>query len=292
MMKKIYLKARAKINLSLEILNKRSAGYHNIESVFQKINLYDEMYIEKNDTNKFELETNIESINNNDNIIYKAYVMLRESYDSISGIKVILNKRIPMQAGLGGGSADCASFILGINKLFGLNLSFFEMKKIGEKLGADVVPCFYNKAILANGIGEKITAINTDFKYYIVIVKPTIFCNTKEMYKLIDEENKSVKLGISNAIIQGLQKKDIELIAKNLYNRFEDVQPDRGLIQTIKEELIQNGALASLMTGSGSCVYGIFKDRQTAKVAFQKLKFNYQTYICTSYNSKRSENYV
>jgi len=292
MMKKIYLKARAKINLSLEILNKRSAGYHNIESVFQKINLYDEMYIEKNDTNKFELETNIESINNNDNIIYKAYVMLRESYDSISGIKVILNKRIPMQAGLGGGSADCASFILGINKLFGLNLSFFEMKKIGEKLGADVVPCFYNKAILANGIGEKITAINTDFKYYIVIVKPTISCNTKEMYKLIDEENKSVKLGISNAIIQGLQKKDIELIAKNLYNRFEDVQPDRGLIQTIKEELIQNGALASLMTGSGSCVYGIFKDRQTAKVAFQKLKFNYQTYICTSYNSKRSENYV
>lgn len=128
-MDRIYLKARAKINLSLEVLNKRDDNYHNIKSIFQKINLYDEIYIEKNDSNEFKLETNIESLNNTENIIYKAYLKLKEKYDNISGIKIILKKKIPMQAGLGGGSTDCASFIIGINKLFNLNISKNEIEK-------------------------------------------------------------------------------------------------------------------------------------------------------------------
>lgn len=99
-MNKIYLKARAKINLSLDVLNKREDNYHNIKSVFQKINLYDELYIEKNSLNIFNLKTNIKSLNNNDNIIYKAYLKLKEHYKNISGINVVLNKNIPMQAGL------------------------------------------------------------------------------------------------------------------------------------------------------------------------------------------------
>lgn len=290
-MKKIYLKARAKVNLSLEVLNKREDNYHNIKSVFQKINLYDEMYIEKNDINKFNLITNIESLNNKENIIYKAYLKLKEKYNNITGIKVILNKKIPMQAGLGGGSADCASFIIGINKLFNLRLSKFEMEEIGKKLGADVVPCFYNKAILAEGIGDKITTINTNFKYYIVIIKPNISCNTKEMYKRIDQRKNIVRLDLSNKIIRGLEQNDIELIAENLYNTFEYAQIEDKLIQNLKEELIMKGAIGSLMTGSGSCVYGIFRDKQKAKKAFNLLKANYQTYICTSYNSKGSENF-
>lgn len=290
-MNKIYLKARAKINLSLEVLNKREDNYHNIKSVFQKINLYDEMYIEKHDINKFDLITNIESLNSKENIIYKAYLKLKEKYNNITGIKVILNKKIPMQAGLGGGSADCASFIIGINKLFDLGLSKLEMETIGKSLGADVVPCFYNKAILAEGIGDKITTINTNFKYYIVIIKPNISCNTKEMYKLIDQRKYIVKLDLSNKIIKGLEQNDIELIAENLYNTFEYVQIENKLIQDLKEELIREGAIGSLMTGSGSCVYGIFRDKQIAKKAFNKLRTNYQTYICTSYNSKGSEKF-
>lgn len=283
-MNKIYLKARAKINLSLEILNKREDNYHNIKSVFQKINLYDEMYIEKTDTNEFELETNIESLNNNDNIIYKAYLVLKEKYNNISGIKVTLNKRIPMQAGLGGGSTDCASFVLGINRLFNLELSKSKIESIGKCLGADVVPCFYNRALLVEGIGDKITVINTNFKYYIVIVKPDISCNTKEMYNLIDLKNEINKLNLSNIIIDGLQNNDIDLIGNNLYNTFESIQMESDLIQKIKLELMKNGAIGSLMTGSGSCVYGIFKDRQIAKKAYMNLKSNYKTYICTSYN--------
>ncbi len=290
-MNKIYLKARAKINLSLEVLDKRKDNYHNIKSIFQKINLYDEMYIEKTHTNKFELETNIKSLNNKENIIYKAYVKLKEKYDNISGVKVILNKKIPIQAGLGGGSTDCASFILGINKLFNLRLSKSEIEMVGKSLGADVVPCFYNKSVLAEGIGDKITTINTNFKYYIVIVKPNISCNTKAMYNLIDQINKKNELDLSSIIINGLQNNDIELIANNLYNTFEEVQIDNNLIQTIKEEFLRNGAIGSLMTGSGSCVYGIFRDRKTAREAYEKLKANYETYICTSYNSKRSKKF-
>ena len=134
-MEKIYIKARAKINLSLEVLNKRKDNYHNIESVFQKINLYDEIWIRKIKTNKFKMITNVYEINNKENIIYKAYRVLKEKYKNITGIEVKLNKKIPMQAGLGGGSTDCASFIIAINKLFDLKMSKKEMEEIGKKLG-------------------------------------------------------------------------------------------------------------------------------------------------------------
>ena len=131
-MEEIYVKARAKINLGLEVLNRRNDNYHNIESVFQKINLYDEIWIRKIKTNEFRIISNIEEINNKDNIIYKAYIELKEKYKNITGIEVKLNKRIPMQAGLGGGSTDCASFIIAINKLFNLKMSKKEMEEIGK----------------------------------------------------------------------------------------------------------------------------------------------------------------
>ena len=290
-MDSIFLKARAKINLNLLILNKRKDNYHNLKSVFQKINLYDELYIEKTFNDEFSLITNIDSLNNNDNIISKAYVKLKEKYKEITGVKVILNKKIPMQAGLGGGSTDCASFIIGINKLFNLGLSKKEMEIIGKSLGADVVPCLYNRALLAKGIGEKITTINTRFKYYIVIIKPNMGCNTKEMYSLIDQKKDIVKLDLTNNIISGLEQNNISLIANSLFNTFEYVQPDDSLIQNLKKEFIRLGALGSLLAGSGACVFGIFDDKKIAKNAFSKLKNNYQAYICTSYNSKRSEKF-
>ena len=287
----IYAKARAKINLNLEVLNKRQDNYHNIKSVFQKINFYDEIYIRKTDSNEIELQTNIKSLNDEDNIIYKAYKRLQEKYKNITGIKVILNKNIPMQAGLGGGSTDCASFILCMNKLFCLGLSKIEIENIGKSLGADVIPCLYNKALVAEGIGDKITVINTNFKYYVVIIKPNISCNTKEMYDKIDNKNRTVQIDGTNDIVNGLKNNDIQKIARNLHNVFEDTIQDRKLIDNIKDEFMKNGAIGSLMTGSGSCVYGIFINKQVAKIAYKKLKQKYQAYICISYNSKRRETF-
>ncbi len=284
-MNQIYTKARAKVNLTLEILDKREDGYHNLKSVFQKINLYDEIYIYKTNTNTFELESNIDNVKTEDNIIYKAYIKLKNRFKEISGVKVKLIKKIPMQAGLAGGSTDCASFILGMNKLFKLNLSKNELVDLGKSLGADVVPCMYNKAVLAEGIGEIITKINTNFKYYIVVIKPEISCNTREMYKKLDSKERNLKIDNTKKVIKSLETDDIELLSNNLYNDFEKVVDAK----PIKDELIKNKALGALLSGSGSCVFGIFKNKEEAKCAYKNLKNKYKTYICTSYNSLREE---
>lgn len=199
--------------------------------------------LEKCGTNNIEIISNVEELNNKENIIYKAYMVLKEKYQDITGVQVKLNKRIPMQAGLAGGSTNCASFILGMNKLFNLTLTKKEMESIGKNLGADVVSCFYNKALLAEGIGEIITPINTNFKYYIIIIKPQISCNTKEMYQKIDNKNNEKQAYNSNKIIQGLEQKKIELVANNLYNAFEDVIEEKELINMLKKELISKGAI-------------------------------------------------
>jgi len=285
-MDKIYIKARAKINLNLYVLDKRKDNYHNLESVFQKINLYDELYIEKNKEEKFEIKTNLSNIEIEDNIIYKAYIRLKEEFNQIKGVKVTLNKRIPMQAGLGGGSADCANFIIAMNKLYNLNLSKEKLLEIGRTLGADVIPCYYNKAVKAEGIGDIISEINTIFKYYILIIKPTLSCNTRQMFMLLDENKKENKITKKKTIIKALEEKNINLLSKNLYNDFETVI-DKNIINSIKSALLKNGAIGASLTGSGSCVYGIFKNKLEAKNAYDELKKTYEIYICTSYNRSR-----
>lgn len=288
-MEEIYIKARAKVNLNLEVLGKRKDNYHNLESVFQKINLYDEIYIKKIQTDNFKLNINVKELNTKENIIYKAYMKLKEQYKLINGIEVTVNKKIPMRAGMAGGSTDCAAFIIAMNKLFELKLSKEDMEILGKSLGADVVPCFYNKAVKAEGIGDIITNIDTHFKYYMIIIKPEIACNTKEMYQKLDTEEGIQQLHTSENIIKALENKDIQILSNNLYNVFEEVVQEKEIIQQLKKELIKNGALQALMTGSGSCVYGVFKDKQSAKNAYITLKDRYQTYICTSYNVKRGE---
>lgn len=290
-MKEIYIKARAKVNLNLEILEKRKDNYHNIKSVFQKINLYDEIYIQKSDNDNCQIQTNIEQLNNKENIIYKAYLKLKEQNPNIKGINVKINKKIPMQAGLAGGSTDCASFILGMNKLFNLKLSKNQIKEICKNLGADVVPCLYNRAILAQGIGDIITKINTDLKYYLLIIKPEISCNTKTMYQKLDAKNDIKQIHKSEEIINALESNNIEKLSHNLYNIFENVIEEKEIIQNLKQELIKNGAMGSAMTGSGSCVYGIFQNKEKAKKVYNILKDKYQIYICTSYNSLREKEF-
>lgn len=288
-MDKIYMKARAKVNLTLEILGKRPDNYHNLRSIFQKINLYDEIYVEKTETNDLELNTNIEELNNENNIIYKAYVKIRERYPQITGVRVNLNKKIPMEAGMAGGSTDCASFLLAMNKLFDLKMNKKEIESIGKSLGADVVPCFYNQALLAEGIGEIITPINTNYKYYMIIIKPQISCSTKEMFRKIDEKGKILQKENSENVIKALKDNNIELLSENLYNIFEEVIEEKDVIENIKKELIKNGAKGTLMTGSGSCVFGMFENKEKAKTAYDKLKSKHQTYICTSYNSMKEK---
>mgnify|MGYP004717043109 FL=1 len=283
-MEKTYIKARAKINLSLEVLEKRQDGYHNIKSVFQKISLYDEIYIEKIKENKIIIETNINEIKNEENIIYKAYEKLKSKYNQITGIKVKLNKRIPIQAGMAGGSTDCASFLISMNKLFKLEMSQSKIEEIGKELGADVIPCLYDGTTFVEGIGEKVTKLETKVKYYILVIKPKMSCNTKEMYKRLDEIGYKNQENKTEKIIEALQENNIEKLANNLYNIFEIAIDNQNILNEIKNKLREEGALGTLLTGSGACIYGIYEDKRKIRNAYKELKDKYETYICVPYS--------
>lgn len=285
-MDKIYIKARAKVNLTLNILEKRKDNYHNLESIFQIINLYDEIFIEKTNTDEIEIVGNINDIKLEDNIIYKAYKKLKIEYKKIAGIKLKINKKIPMQAGLAGGSTDCANFIIAIDKLYSLNMSRDKMEEIGKSLGADVVPCMYSSVIKVEGIGEKTTQIKSNLNYYIVILKPKSICSTKEMYNKLDSMKYISQINTSQ-ILDAIDKKNIEKLSQNLYNDFEKVTDNYKYINEAKENLLKFGALNALLAGSGSAVFGIFGNKETAYKAYNVLKSNYETYITTTYNKRR-----
>lgn len=286
-MDKIYIKCRAKINLTLNILNKREDNYHNLESIFQTINLYDELYIEKTNTDDICFFCNIDTLNNKENIILKAYNKMKHKYPNITGINVRLIKKIPTQAGLGGGSTDCANFIIAMNKLFDLGMNKSSMIEIGASLGADVVPCMAGNTIIANEIGEQIAYIQDNSKYYIVLVKPNIFLSTKEMFRKYNQSKEIIQKNNTKDMIQALEQNHICGITEKLYNVFEETIKDEEEIFEYKKLLLELGAKGALMTGSGSAVFGIYKDRETAKKAYYEIQKGKEAYFCIPYRSNK-----
>ncbi len=266
-------RAYAKINLYLNILNKRKDGYHNLKSIFDFINLYDDITVRK--ANCFKLICNDKSLENEDNIIYKTYLLLKAKYPIIKGVKVTLEKRIPKEAGLAGGSSDAATFIDLVRQLYDLNISEPEIKELTSKIGADVLPCYYQKTSLVSGFGNEVEIIKNNLKYYLVVIKPNLNCSTKEMYQLLDKKKRTERKTI-NQLMSALEKGSVKGVAKYLYNDFEKVVD----IKEIKEHLIVCGALNALMSGSGSSVFGIFDSYHNAQNAYDELKDLYECYIC------------
>lgn len=285
-MNKIFLKTRAKINLTLNVLNKRQDNYHNIESVFQKISLYDELFIEKNSSGNFVLNCNIKSLENESNILFKTYNKLKELYPSITGVNVKLIKHIPIQAGLGGGSTNSSYFIKGMNNLFNLNMSLVDMINIGKTLGADVVPCMFDTA-KSEGIGDIITPFKSNLKYYILIIKPDFKCNTKTMYEKLDSKSHLIQNFYTDEVIDILKSGQVKDLNNKLYNVFEQALEQENVLENLKKDFLNSGAVDSLLSGSGSCIYGIYKDKESINNAytFMKNKYNYKLYKCVSYNS-------
>ena len=276
------IRAYAKINLNLVIFDKREDGKHDLKSVFHKIDLFDNLEIKKNQINMCLIKCNDKELEK-DNIIYKAYELLKEKYPFISGVNVYLEKQIPMQAGLGGGSSDCAAFIIGINELFKLNMNIENYKEIGSLLGADVVPCYYNVPVKAEGIGDKVEVINSKLSFPILIVKPEYSCNTKEMYQELDKIKRNRK-DTTERIIDALEKNDIKLLSNNLYNSFEDVMNNNYF--DIKKDILNSGALNAMLSGSGSCIFGIYENNNDLDIAYEKLKNKYEVYKCKSINKR------
>lgn len=258
------ISAPAKINLYLNILNKRCDGYHEVEMIMQTVNLFDEITINKSETRGIFFTSTYKF--NEDLQENTAYIAAKKFFEytnlTNSGICIHLRKQIPVGAGLAGGSSDAAAVLIGLNKLFNCKLSKNELSEIGKKVGADVPFCIFGGTMLATGIGTDLSHLPPLKDCHILIVKPNFSVSTQEAYQASDkfscEENLSV-----TSIISAIKSRNLKATAENIYNRFETVL-NFDEVSKMKNILNENGALNSCMTGTGSSVFGIFESEKEA----------------------------
>ena len=264
-MDKIGIKAPAKINLFLDIVGKLPNGYHEIKSVMQTVDLFDYVKVEKAD--KITVDCNNNAPEGESTIAFKAAKLFFEHTEIESGAKISIDKRIPMQAGMAGGSADAAAVLFGLNKIFEEPLSTEELCEIGAKCGADVPFSITGGTMAAEGIGEKLSSVSEMPDCWLVIVKPDIGMSTPESYKYYDEHGLS---GLEHPdfglFLSTLNENALFSLSEKLYNVLEHTVEDP-IICDIKKEMLSLGALGSMMTGSGSAVFGIFDSVQKAVAA-------------------------
>lgn len=261
-MNSISLKAPAKINLFLDIVGTFPNGYHEIKSVMQTVDLFDYVKVQKSD--KISVKCDKLNLEEEKNIAYKAAKLFFDTAKINSGAEIVINKRIPMQAGMAGGSADAAAVLSGLNKIFEEPFSLEELCEIGAKCGADVPFSIIGGTMMAEGIGEKLSSIPEFPDCWLVIVKPEISMSTPESYKYYDEHGlSSLEHPSAGSFISAIEENELSAISGNLYNVLEHTVEDP-VIGNIKNEMLSFGALGSMMTGSGTAVFGIFDSVQTA----------------------------
>lgn len=284
-MNSIYLKSRAKINLSIDVLGKREDGYHIVEMIMQTIDLYDKLKITEIEEDSIFIKSDSVDIPlNEDNIMYKAASMIKNEFNIEKGVEIFIQKNIPVAAGMAGGSSNAAAVLVGLNKLWNLGLSEKSLKDIGLKLGADVPFCITGGSALAEGIGEDLTDIKgLPEDLNILVCKPNIFVSTKEVYQSLNME-KVKKRPQNKELISALQKEDVKFISENMVNVLEEVTslkyPQIGQIESV---MIKNKALGCMMSGSGPTVFGLFNNKDFAIKAKEELQAKYdQVYLVKS----------
>lgn len=290
-MDKLELKALGKINLGLDVLGRRENGYHDVRMVMQTLYLYDNVTLQKKSAPGIEIDSNLFYLpNDEDNIAWKAAKLLIDEFDIKDGIRIHLDKHIPVAAGMAGGSSNAAAVLYGMNQMFRLGLSQKELMERGVKLGADVPYCIMRGTVLAEGIGEKLTPLPPMPKCQILIAKPPISVSTKMVYEKLDSCEIKEHPDI-DGILDGLKNQDLEQVAASLGNVLEKVTVEAyPVIAQIKECMKEAGALGAMMSGSGPTVFGIFRDRRTAKEAFTKVKAQNlakQIYLANVHNVRR-----
>lgn len=284
-MNSIELKSRAKINLSIDVLGKRKDGYHLVEMIMQTIDLYDIIKIKELGTEDIVIKSDSSDIPlDKENIVYKAINLLKNKFKINKGVEVFIQKNIPIAAGMAGGSSNAAAVLVGLNKLWKLNLSEIELQKIGFKLGADVPFCICGGAVLASGVGEKLTYIKGLHKdINILVCKPDLFVSTRDVYGGLDLE--SIQNRPNNKLlIDCLNREDINIVASNMVNVLETVTSKyHKEINEIEKIMIENKALGSMMSGSGPTVFGLFENKEQALRGKEKLLEKYsQVYVVKS----------
>ena len=288
-MDNISLKALAKINLGLDVVRRRDDGYHEVRMIMQTINLFDRLEIKKIKESAIKIHTNLFFLPvNENNLVYKAAKLLIDEFGIQEGVSVGLTKKIPVAAGMAGGSTDAAAMLFGMNRLFGLGLSKKQLMERGVKIGADVPYCIMRGTALAEGIGDKLSPLPAMVKCPVLIAKPQISVSTKFVYQNLKLDDKTVHPDIDR-LIEDIRNKDLKAVSDHMGNVLESVTiPNYPVISQIKEQMIDSGAVGSMMSGSGPTVFGLFDDSRTAQLAFGKIKRSglaKQVYLTSIYNN-------
>lgn len=271
-------KTPAKINLTLDVTGKLENGYHTLSMIMQSIDVCDELSFEKtaDETILFSMNKDLpDKIPAEKNLVYKAAKLMKDTFKIDGGFKIHLTKNIPAAAGLAGGSSDCAATLIGINELCGLGLDIEKLCEIGVKLGADVPFCIRKGTMLAEGIGEILTPLAPLTGIPVLLIKPNISISTPYVYKHL-KLNELDYHPDNKAVISYIKDNNIKKIAASLSNVLETVTiPENPIIAELKRYLTENGAIGSLMSGSGPTTFGIFENMETAKKAYEKAKADY-----------------
>jgi len=271
-MTEISIQAYAKINLTLDVLNKRADGYHDVKMIMQAVNLADDITFKKNASGVVTCRSNLPYLPQNDkNLCIKAAELLRSKYGIKDGVDITLQKNIPVAAGLAGGSSNAAATLRALCQLWELTIPADELSNSGKSIGADVPYCLLGGTALAEGIGEKLTVLPPLPDCAIILCKPGFSVSTAKIYGALDMQKISEHPDTQGAL-DALAKGDLRGVLCRLYNVLEKVTiPFFPMIREIKNELLEYGAIASLMSGSGPTVFGVFEKTADAENALLQL---------------------
>ena len=267
------LKAYGKINLALDVVRKRPDGYHEVKMIMQTVKIYDGIELYVTNTGKIEVETNLFFLpNNENNLVYKAAKLLMDEFGVKKGLKIKLQKVIPVAAGMAGGSSDAASVMYGVNRLFKLGLTTQQLMERGVKIGADVPYCIMRGTALSEGIGEKLTRLPAPPKTAVLVAKPPISVSTKFVYENLHLDTLERHPDV-DAMVRAIEAKDLQGIADNMENVLETVTvKEYPVIEEIKQVIRENGAINALMSGSGPTVFGLYENESDAEAAADAIK--------------------
>lgn len=266
-------KAYGKLNLSLDIVGKREDGYHLVRMIMQTVNLYDVITIEKQRDPGIVLTTNQPDLpTDKDNLIYQAASLLMDEFEISDGVRIHLEKHIPIAAGMAGGSADCAATLTGINELFALGLSKEALQKRAVTLGADVPYCILGGTALSEGIGEVLTPVTDVVPCNLLLIKPNIDVSTKWVYTTL-RWNELTSHPDIDGMIAALDNHSLKGVSDKMENVLETVTiPSYPIIQEIKDKMMELGAQNAMMSGSGPTVFGLFPDEEKGISAYEICK--------------------
>ena len=272
-MNTIKLKAYAKINLGLDVVKKRDDGYHEVRMIMQTISLYDMISISLTNNSSIRVNTNLHYLpTDENNLVYKAAALIKSEFQIARGVYINLDKKIPVAAGMAGGSSDAATTLYGLNRLFNLNLSTEELMRLALKLGADVPYCIMRGTALSEGIGEILTQLPPFPACHVLIVKPAVSVSTRYVYENLRLDGQTKHPDI-DGIIRHIEQKDLYGATHLFANVLETVtEQEYPIITHIKEKMLSLGAVGSLMSGSGPTVFGIFDNLKVAQKAFYQFK--------------------